>query len=134
MKINDELVQHIAHLARLEFEGDELNEIKGDMSKIIGFMDKLSELDTEDVEPLIFMTDKVNVLRDDKPERTLTSEDALRNAPKKDSDYFRISKVSTRNHKEKQQYLITEPLLVKSFFIVGSYFKQFFSCSESPLW
>ena len=93
MKINDELVQHIAHLARLEFEGDELNEIKGDMSKIIGFMDKLSELDTEDVEPLIFMTDKVNVLRDDKPERTLTSEDALRNAPKKDSDYFRISKV-----------------------------------------
>ena len=93
MKINDELVQNIAHLARLEFEGDELNEIKGDMSKIIGFMDKLSELDTEDVEPLIFMTDKVNVLREDKPERTLTSEDALRNAPKKDSDYFRISKV-----------------------------------------
>lgn len=93
MKINDELVQHIAHLARLEFEGDDLNEIKGDMSKIIGFMDKLSELDTEDVEPLIFMTDKVNVLREDKPERTLTSEDALRNAPKKDSDYFRISKV-----------------------------------------
>ncbi len=93
MKINDELVQHIAHLSRLEFEGDELNEIKGDMSKIIGFMDKLSELDTEDVEPLIFMTDKVNVLREDKPERTLTSEDALRNAPKKDSDYFRISKV-----------------------------------------
>ena len=93
MKINDELVQHIAHLARLEFEGDELNEIKGDMSKIIGFMDKLSELDTDDVEPLIFMTDKVNVLREDKPERTLTSEDALRNAPKKDSDYFRISKV-----------------------------------------
>ncbi|MGB1730316.1 MAG: Asp-tRNA(Asn)/Glu-tRNA(Gln) amidotransferase subunit GatC [Crocinitomicaceae bacterium] len=93
MKINDELVQHIAHLARLEFEGDELNEIKGDMSKIIGFMDKLSELDTEDVEPLIFMTDKVNVLREDKPERILTSEDALRNAPKKDSDYFRISKV-----------------------------------------
>ena len=93
MKINDELVQNIAHLARLEFEGDELNEIKGDMSKIIGFMDKLSELDTEDVEPLIFMTDKVNVLREDNPERTLTSEDALRNAPKKDSDYFRISKV-----------------------------------------
>ena len=93
MKINDELVQHIAHLARLEFEGDELNEIKGDMSKIIGFMDKLSELDTEDVEPLIFMTDKVNVLREDKPERILTREDALRNAPKKDSDYFRISKV-----------------------------------------
>ena len=93
MKISDELVQHIAHLARLEFEGDDLNQIKGDMSKIIGFMDKLSELDTENVEPLIFMTDEVNVLREDKSERKLTSEDALKNAPKRDSDYFRIPKV-----------------------------------------
>ena len=93
MKISDELVQHIAHLARLEFEGDDLNQIKGDMSKIIGFMDKLSELDTENVEPLIFMTDQVNVLREDKSERKFTSEDALKNAPKRDSDYFRIPKV-----------------------------------------
>jgi aspartyl-tRNA(Asn)/glutamyl-tRNA(Gln) amidotransferase subunit C len=93
MKISDELVQHIAHLSRLEFEGDDLNQIKGDMSKIIGFMDKLSELDTENVEPLIFMTDQVNVLREDKSERKLTSEDALKNAPKRDSDYFRIPKV-----------------------------------------
>ena len=93
MKISDDLVQHIAHLSRLEFEGDDLNQIKGDMSKIIGFMDKLSELDTENVDPLIFMTEKVNVLREDLSERTLTSEDALRNAPEKDSDYFRISKV-----------------------------------------
>ena len=93
MKISDELVQHIAHLARLEFEGDDLNQIKGDMSKIIGFMDKLSELDTENVEPLIVMTDQVNVLREDKSERKLTSEDALKNAPKRDSDYFRIPKV-----------------------------------------
>ena len=93
MKISDELVQHIAHLARLEFEGDDLNQIKGDMSKIIGFMDKLSELDTENVEPLIFMTDQVNVVCEDKSERKLTSEDALKNAPKRDSDYFRIPKV-----------------------------------------
>ena len=93
MKISDELVQHIAHLARLEFEGDDLNQIKGDLSKIIGFMDKLSELDTKNVEHLIFMTDKVNVLREDQSERILTSEDALKNAPKKDSDYFRIPKV-----------------------------------------
>lgn len=93
MKINDELVQHIAHLARLEFQGEDLNQIKGDMSKIIGFMDKLSELDTEDVEPLIFMTEKVNVLREDYSEREISSKDALMNAPKKDSDYFRIPKV-----------------------------------------
>ena len=93
MKINDDLVQHIAHLARLEFQGEDLKAIKGDMQNIIGFMDKLSELDTDEVEPLIFMSDEVNVLREDVVEKTVTSEEALKNAPKKDSDYFRIPKV-----------------------------------------
>ena len=67
--------------------------IKGDMENIISFMDKLSELDTDEVEPLIFMSDEVNVLREDVVEKTVTSEQALKNAPKKDSDYFRIPKV-----------------------------------------
>ena len=93
MKINDDLVQHIAHLARLEFQGEDLKAIKGDMQNIIGFMDKLAELDTDEVEPLIFMSDEVNVLREDVVEKTVTSEEALKNAPKKDSDYFRIPKV-----------------------------------------
>jgi aspartyl-tRNA(Asn)/glutamyl-tRNA(Gln) amidotransferase subunit C len=93
MKINDDLVQHIAHLARLEFQGEDLKAIKGDMENIISFMDKLSELDTDEVDPLIFMSDEVNVLREDVVEKTATSEQALKNAPKKDSDYFRIPKV-----------------------------------------
>ena len=93
MKITDELIQHIAHLSRLEFKGEELSAIKGDMEKIIGFMDKLSEVDTDAVEPLIFMNEKANVLREDVANQTLTKDDALANAPKKDSDYFRIPKV-----------------------------------------
>jgi aspartyl-tRNA(Asn)/glutamyl-tRNA(Gln) amidotransferase subunit C len=93
MEISDELVRHIAHLARLEFEGEELENIKGDMEQIIGFIDKLSELDTKDVEPLIFMSNEVNVLREDRAERVFSRDDALKNAPKKDSDYFRIPKV-----------------------------------------
>ena len=93
MEINDELVQHIAHLARLEFEGEDLENIKGDMEQIIRFIDKLSELDTKNVEPLIFMSDEVNVLREDVPEEVISHEQALMNAPKKDSDYFRIPKV-----------------------------------------
>ena len=56
-------------------------------------MDKLREIDTKDVEPLIFMSDEVNRLREDLPQITVTHEEALRNAPKKDSDYFRIPKV-----------------------------------------
>jgi len=93
MKITDEIVDHIAHLSRLAFKGHEKDAIKADMEKIIAFMDKLSELDTQNVEPLIFMSDEVNRLREDKPEDTVTHEEALRNAPKKDSDYFRIPKV-----------------------------------------
>lgn len=93
MKISNEIIDHIAHLSRLEFEGDKKEAIRGDLERIITFMDKLQEVDTENVEPLIFMSKEVNRLRDDVPEVTITHEEALRNAPKKDSDYFRIQKV-----------------------------------------
>jgi aspartyl-tRNA(Asn)/glutamyl-tRNA(Gln) amidotransferase subunit C len=96
MKITDEIVDHIAHLARLEFIGEEKKEIKQDMEKIIAFMDKLNTVNTDGVEPLMFMSDAVNVLRDDLAEVTISKEQALKNAPKKDSDYFRIPKVLTK--------------------------------------
>lgn len=93
MKITEEIVDHIAHLSRLQFVGKEKEAIMQDMQHIISFMDKLSEIPTENVEPLIFMSDEVNRLREDVPEVTVTKEEALKNAPKKDSDYFRIPKV-----------------------------------------
>jgi len=93
MKITDETVDHIAHLARLEFEGDKRDAIREDMERIINFMEKLQEVDTENVEPLIFMSHEVNRLREDELKPMVSQEDALKNAPKKDSDYFRIPKV-----------------------------------------
>ena len=93
MKITEEIVDHIAHLARLEFEGEKKEAIRKDMENIISFMDKLNEVPTDNVEPLIFMNDEVNKLREDVSEDTLTQREALKNAPKKDSDYFRIQKV-----------------------------------------
>lgn len=93
MKITEEIVDHIAHLSRLEFEGEAKNAITQDMERIVTFMEKLQEVDTENVEPLIFMSSEVNNLRDDVPQVTVTQEEALKNAPKKDSDYFRIPKV-----------------------------------------
>jgi aspartyl-tRNA(Asn)/glutamyl-tRNA(Gln) amidotransferase subunit C len=93
MKISEETVNHIAHLARLKFEGDEVQAIQQDLENIISFMEILNEIDTKGVEPLVFMSNEVNVLREDIAEVTLTSEQALKNAPKKDSDYFRIPKV-----------------------------------------
>jgi aspartyl-tRNA(Asn)/glutamyl-tRNA(Gln) amidotransferase subunit C len=63
------------------------------MERMIEFVDKLTEIDTENVEPLIFMSEEINRLREDEPKVTVTHEEALKNAPKKDSDYFRIPKV-----------------------------------------
>lgn len=93
MKLSDETIDHIAHLARLEFEGESKKAIKSDLERIILFMDKLSELHTENVAPLIFMNDEVNKLREDIAHVSISQQDALKNAPKKDSDYFRIPKV-----------------------------------------
>jgi aspartyl-tRNA(Asn)/glutamyl-tRNA(Gln) amidotransferase subunit C len=93
MKITDELVDHIAHLARLEFEGEKKQEIKADLIKIIEFVDQLNQVETDGVEPLIFMTDSLNVLREDEAKETITQAQGLMNAPNKDSDYFKIAKV-----------------------------------------
>ncbi|MBL1280003.1 MAG: Asp-tRNA(Asn)/Glu-tRNA(Gln) amidotransferase subunit GatC [Fluviicola sp.] len=93
MKIEESTIDHIAHLARLEFEGDKKVEIGEDLERIISFMDKLQEVDTENVEPLVFMTNEINRLREDVAKVTVTQEQALKNAPKRDSDYFRIPKV-----------------------------------------
>ncbi len=93
MKITEETIDHIAHLSRLRFEGDAKVAIRQDLENIIGFMGKLEEVPTDNVEPLVFMSDEVNVLREDEPEVTITQAQALKNAPKKDSDYFRIPKV-----------------------------------------
>jgi aspartyl-tRNA(Asn)/glutamyl-tRNA(Gln) amidotransferase subunit C len=59
-------------------------------------MDKLQEVDTENVDPLIFMNKEINRLREDKAEVYISQEQALKNGPKTDSDYFRIPKVLSK--------------------------------------
>lgn len=96
MKISKEEVKKLAHLARLEFSEAEIEEMQSDMDKILGFVDKISELDLEGVEPLIYMSDERNVLRTDEVEQLITKDEALKNAPDKDTDYFRVPKVLKR--------------------------------------
>ena len=96
-KIDIKTVEEVAHLARLEFSEEGKVEILNDMNRMLAFVDKLNEMDTTDVEPLIYMTDEHNVLREDEPKQTLTQKEALKNAPKKDSDYFKVPKV-IENH------------------------------------
>ena len=93
MKIDQETVTKIAHLARLEYADTEKVALVSEMNKILDWMDKLNEVDTANVEPLTHMSVEVNVLREDKVQPHLDHKKALFNAPKKDSDYFRVPKV-----------------------------------------
>jgi aspartyl-tRNA(Asn)/glutamyl-tRNA(Gln) amidotransferase subunit C len=96
-KIDIKTVEEVAHLARLEFTEEGKLDILNDMNRMLAFVDKLNEMDTDDVQPLIYMTDEVNVMREDEPKITLTQKEALKNAPKKDSDYFKVPKVIDHN-------------------------------------
>ena len=93
MEVNDQLVDKLAHLARLKFEPEEKAVIKDDLQKMISFIEKLNELDTTGVEPLLFMTDEVNVLREDEVKGSITREEGLLNAPLKDEQFFKVPKV-----------------------------------------
>lgn len=93
MQVDDKLIEKLAHLSRLEFENESKEEIKKELTRILSFIEKLNELNTDNVEPLVYMTDEVNVLREDEVKQTITQEEALKNAPKRDSDYFRVPRV-----------------------------------------
>lgn len=93
MNVDDVLIDKLCSLSKLSFDGQAREVIKDDLKKILNFVEKINELDTEHVEPLIHMTSEVNHLRADVVEQTITHEEALFNAPKKDSDYIRVPKV-----------------------------------------
>lgn len=96
-KVNDELVDKIAHLARLEFENEAKEEIKNDMNRMLDFVEKLNEINTDNIEPLIYMNPETNRLREDIVIQNITHKEALQNAPKHDTDYFKVPKVVENN-------------------------------------
>jgi aspartyl-tRNA(Asn)/glutamyl-tRNA(Gln) amidotransferase subunit C len=92
MNVDDALIDKLANLSKLEFDPDAKQAIREDLSKILSFMEKLNELDTEGVEPLIFINEDVNVFRADVVDYPITKEEALMNAPLKDKDYIKVPK------------------------------------------
>jgi aspartyl-tRNA(Asn)/glutamyl-tRNA(Gln) amidotransferase subunit C len=96
MKIDRATVNRVAALAKLEFTEGEKAKMEVEMSKIVTFFEKMNEMDTENVEPLVFMTDEINAFRDDEPRLTITKEEALKNAPSRNSDYYKVPKMIER--------------------------------------
>ena len=93
MEVNDALINNLSNLARLEFNATEKEEIKKDLQRMIQFVEKLGELDTTGVEPLLHMSPETNVLREDIPQGSVSREEALSTAPATDGVYFKVPKV-----------------------------------------
>ncbi|HEV2355724.1 MAG TPA: Asp-tRNA(Asn)/Glu-tRNA(Gln) amidotransferase subunit GatC [Puia sp.] len=93
MEVNDELIANLSNLARLEFSATEKVQIREDLERMIRFVERLGELDTTGVEPLLHLSPESDVLRDDVPGGSASRVEALSNAPSTDGVYFKVPKV-----------------------------------------
>jgi aspartyl-tRNA(Asn)/glutamyl-tRNA(Gln) amidotransferase subunit C len=93
MSVTPDEVRHIAKLARLRLSAAEELQMAEQLSSILDYIEQLTELEVSDVEPMSHVLDLVNATRADQPEHRITHEQALKNAPSADSDYFRVPRV-----------------------------------------
>jgi aspartyl-tRNA(Asn)/glutamyl-tRNA(Gln) amidotransferase subunit C len=93
MEINDELIDKLAHLSRLQFTEEQKQGFKSDFSKMLGFVNKLNELDTTGVEPLLHISENINALRKDEVSQSISRNEALLNAPIHDGVFFKVPTV-----------------------------------------
>lgn len=93
MQVNDQLIDQLAELARLQFSEEEKSGIRTDLQRMISFVEKLQELDTIGVEPLLHMSEATNVYREDVLSGSIERSTGLLNAPDSDGTYFRVPQV-----------------------------------------
>jgi aspartyl-tRNA(Asn)/glutamyl-tRNA(Gln) amidotransferase subunit C len=93
MSIDKDTVKYVAHLARIELQDKELEKLSRQLQDIVGFIDKLTKLDTKDVPPTSHILPLNNVLREDSPKLSLPREKTLANAPQKDDKFFIVPKI-----------------------------------------
>ena len=93
MSVTRKEVEHIAELAHLQLNESELEEYTLQLNKILEYVEKLNELDTENVKPLSHPVEGENVFREDIIQSSVNREDALKNAPSKNEEFFKVPKV-----------------------------------------
>lgn len=93
MEITLKIIDHLAHLSRLEFSKETKESFQQDLTRMVGFIEKLQEVNTEDIEPLVFMSDAQNVWRADEVNGSINRVEALANSPAKDNVYFKVPTV-----------------------------------------
>ena len=95
MKVDDKLVERLAHLSRLEFDSKSKVKMKSDFEKILGFVDKLENVDTSSTEPLVYMSEEINVLRKDVVKGQVSQESALKKSKKEMTNIDEMNACST---------------------------------------
>ncbi len=93
-------VEYVARLARLELEPEEKEMMAGQLSEIIDTARRVQELNTGDVEPTSHVTNLPALLREDVVKDSLSQEEAMRNAPRRQGDYFRVPGIGAADKKE----------------------------------
>ena len=93
MKISQQDVEYVACLARLTLEPGELETMTGQMDAILGYVDKLNELDTQGIEPMAHAVPMANAFREDEMQPSIGLERALQNAPQAEAGCFKVPKV-----------------------------------------
>lgn len=93
MKVSQEELEKIAHLARIELNEDEKDSMLNDFNKILTFVEKVRELNLEEEEALVYLSDRKNALRDDIPGKEVSQQDALKNSADHDTDYFKVPRM-----------------------------------------
>ncbi len=96
-KLDYDEVREVALLARLELCDNEVEEFATQLSSILEYIEKLDELDTDDVEPLAHSLPIKNVFREDIPRECLSRDEALSNAPDTDGEFFIVPKILDDN-------------------------------------
>lgn len=93
MKADRNLILKLENLARLELTDTEREKLQGSLSDILTMVEKLEELNTEGVEPLVYINEEVSILREDVVKNQLSQSDALKNAPDHNKTHFKVPKV-----------------------------------------
>jgi len=93
MAITKDTVEYVAHLARIDLKPKELEKLSQQLQEILGFIDKLKRVDIKEIAPTSHILPINNVLRDDKPAESLSSDKALENVPQRQGNFFSVPKV-----------------------------------------
>ena len=90
MKITRDVIEHVAHLGRLELDPDEVERYTAQLDSILEYMDKLNSLDTSGIEPMTHAIPNVNVFREDAITESFSVEASVGNAPERKGSFFKV--------------------------------------------